>query len=250
MRRASLVAVTVVCLYLVAVSATVASRNDRVRPLYDGFVPPTSYHFVEPPGFFASGNVKPEAMSTTIELGSAGSEAAGIATPDGQFVVNLARGAIAATNGDTTVDVRITPLAPSQLPAVPGGLRPNGNAYRVEMTYRPSGETVRAFAKPGTMLIEIPELGDHLFLSSDADTWAAIASQAIPPRELSLTATFGAPGTYLAATNLPELTTSTSHSDGAVALGIGVATLALVIFGAALFMVRRRGRPRAAPPEE
>ena len=237
------------CLYLVALGATVALRDDHVRPLYDGFVPPSSYHFVEPPSFFASGNVEPQPMSATIKLGSGGSEAAGLATPDGQFVVDLARGAIAATNGDTTVAVHITPLGPSHLPAVPDGLRPNGNAYRVEMTYMPSGAPVRAFT-PGTLLVEIPELGDQLFLSPDANTWTPVAAQVLPPRQLSLTAPFSAPGTYLAATSLPELTTSTSHSDSAVALGIVVAVLALVIFGAAFVLVRRRGRRGNALPGE
>jgi hypothetical protein len=241
-RRNVLIALAIVGTYLVALAATVALRGDHTRPLYDGFVPPSSYHFVEPPSFFAAGNVKPQAMSTAIKLGSAGSEAAGIATPDGQFVVDLAQGAIAATNGDTTVEVQITPLAPSQLSDVPGGLRPNGNAYRVNMTYRPSGEPVRGFAVPGTLLMEIPELGNNLFLSSDAGTWTAVASQVLPPRQLSLTASFGAPGTYLAATNLPELTTSTSNSHSAVLLGVGVAALALLLFSAALLVVRLRSR--------
>jgi len=241
-RRTSLIAIAVVGTYLVAVAATAALRGDHTRPLYDGFVPPSSYHFVEPPSFFAAGNVEPQPLSTTIKLGPSGSDAAGIATPDGQFVVDLAAGAIAATNGDTSVAVQITPLAPSHLPAVPDALRPNGNAYRVDMTYRPSGEPVRAFAVPGTLLIEIPELGNHLFLS-DADAWTAVASQVLPPRQLSLTATFGAPGTYLAATSLPELTSSPSSSHSALILGIGVAALALLMFGAALLLVRRRGRP-------
>jgi hypothetical protein len=243
-RRTSLIALGVVCAYLAALAVTVSLRGDHVRPLYDGFVPPNSYHFVEPPAFFASGNVKPQPLSTAIKLGTGGSEAAGIATPDGQFVVDLAKGAIAATNGATSVDVQITPLAPSHLPAVPEGLRPNGNAYRVEMTYRPSGEPVRSFANPGTMLIEIPELGNHLFLSTDANAWKAVASQAVPPRQLSLTSTFSATGTYLAATNLPELTTAPSDSHSAVLLGVGVGALALVIFGIAFFTVRRRRRPR------
>jgi hypothetical protein len=244
--RGSLIALLVVSSYLVAAAATVLLRGDHVRPLYDGFVPPSSYHFVDPPSFFAAGNVQPQPMSATIELGPGGSKAAGIATPDGQFVIDLAAGAIGPSNGDTSVAVHITPLAPSQVPAVPQGLRANGNAYRVDMTFAPSGQPVRAIAVPGTLLVEIPELGNNLFLSSDARTWTPVASQVLPPRQLSLTASFTAPGTYLAATSLPELATPSSSSHGAIALGIGVGVLALVLFGAAFFVVRRRGRRRPA----
>ncbi len=242
-RKGSLVALALVGTYLVAAIATMFVRGDGVRPLYDGFVPPSSYHFVEPPSFFASGNVQPAPMSTTIALGPDGSQAAGIATPDGQFVIDLAQGAIGTSNGDTSVAVHITPLGPSHLPPVPGGLRPNGNAYRVEMTYAPSDHPV-AIAVPGTLLVEIPELGNNLFLSPDATTWTAVTSQVLPPRQLSLTASFAAPGTYMAATSLPELTMPASSSDShsAIALGIGVAVLALVLFGVALLVVRRRRR--------
>jgi hypothetical protein len=242
-RKGALVALAVVCTYLAAAVATVLLRGDHVRPLYDGFVPPSSYHFVDPPSFFAAGNVQPQPLSATIELGPGGSKAAGIATPDGQFVIDLAAGAISPSSGDTSVAVHITPLAPSQVPAVPQGLRANGNAYRVDMTYAPSGQPVRAIAVPGTLLVEIPELGNHLFLSSDADTWTAVASQVLPPRQLSLTASFAAPGTYLAATSLPELAAPSSSSHSAIVLGIVVAVLALVLFAAAFFFVRRR-RPR------
>jgi hypothetical protein len=239
-RKGSLVALAVVSTYLVAAVATVLLRGDHVRPLYDGFVPPSQYHFVDPPGFFAAGNVQPQPMSATIELGPGGSKAAGIATPDGQFVIDLAAGAIGASNGDTSVAVHITPLAPSHLPAVPNGLRPNGNAYRVDMTYAPSGEPVRAIAVPGTLLVEVPELGNHLFVSPGGEAWTPVASLVLPPRQLTLTASFAAPGTYLAATSLPELTTPSSSSHSAIVVGIVVAVLALVLFGAALFVVRRR----------
>jgi len=241
-QRGLLIGFAIFAAYLVAVSATVAFRDGHVRPLYDAFVPPSSYRFVDPPAFFASGNVKPTAISTTVALRSGGSDPFGIATPDGQFVINLGRGAIAPTHGATAVAVQITPVAPNHLPPVPLPLRPNGNAYRVEITYRPHGGTVTHFAKPGTLLLEIPEVGQQLFVSADSsDGWISVPSKVIGPSQLTTTATFAAPGFYLAATNLPELAAPPGHaSHVAIALGIATAILATLLFLGAYTVVRKR----------
>lgn len=232
----------VVAVYLVALAFTVGLRNDHVRPLYDGFAPPPSYRWVEPPAFFASGNVTPTSVSTTIPLGHDGSAATGIATPDGQFVLNLGRGAIPARSGASKVTVKITPVAPSTLGPVPDGLRANGNAYRVEMTY-PGGASVERLAQPGTLVVEIPELGADLYSSRRGTGWSKTPARTLPPRQLSLTAPFAMPGYYVGATNLPELVApATSSSDHSIAIGIGVAALAAIGFVVAFLIVRRRRR--------
>jgi hypothetical protein len=239
--RYALLGMAIVAVYLAAVALTGATRHDDARPLYDGFTPPPTYRFVDPPPFFASGNVAPRDLATSIALGPDGSDAAGFATPDGQFVVSLAPGAIAAAPGATTVAVRVTPLAPRHLAPVPGGLRANGNAYRVDMMYQPSGVNITHFAKAGTLLLEIPEIGKDLFVSADATTWSPQAARAIPPRELSLSTTFAAPGYFLAATGLPALAAQPGRSTNtAVVLGIATAVGAMVVFGAAYIVVRRR----------
>jgi hypothetical protein len=242
-RRSLLVGIGVVALYLLALSFTTALRHDDARPLYDGFVPPPTYRFVDPPPFFAADNVEPEPTSTTIALRVDGSEPAGIATPDGQFVVSLARGAIAPAPGATSIAVRITPVAASTLAPVPNDLRANGNAYRVDMRYEPAGGTVTRFAKPGTLLLELPELGSTLFVSADATTWREQPAQPISPRQLSLSATFAAPGYYVAATNLPVLAPQPGRSQSTgVVLGIVVAIGAFVLFLAVYFLVVRKRR--------
>lgn len=242
-RSALLIGVGAVVLYLVAVSVTPAIRHDDARPLYDGFVPPPTYRFVDPPAFFAADNVEPEPLSTTIALRAGGSELAGIATPDGQFVVSLARGAIAAAPGATSVAVHITPLAPSTLSPLPNSLRANGNAYRVDMTYEPTGTTVTRFAKPGTLLLETPELGSTLFVSPDAAEWRELPAQPISPRQLDLRATFAVPGYYVAATNLPELAPQPGRSQNTgVVLGIVVAVGAFVLFLVVYLVVVRKRR--------
>jgi hypothetical protein len=238
--------VVAVAAYLVAVTVTIALRHDDARPLYDGFIAPTSYRFVDPPAFFAAGNVEPHDLVTSIALDAAGSAAAGFATSDGQFVVNLGKGAIAVVPGATSVAVHVTPLAPRGLAAVPDGLRANGNAYRVDMTYEPVGGAVTHLARPGTMLIEIPELGSALFTSPDATRWTTVAAQPLPPRELSMSAQFRAPGYYLGATSLPELASPAGRSHRtAIILGVSTGVMALLAFTIALVVARgRRGAPR------
>ncbi len=126
---------------------------------------------------------------------------------------------------------------------MPDGLRANGNAYRVEMTYQPAGGAVTRLAQPGTMLIEIPELGTALFTSPDASTWSSVAAQPIPPRQLSMSAQFRAPGYYLGATSLPELASPAGRSHRtAIILGIATALAALLAFVLAYVVVRRRRR--------
>jgi hypothetical protein len=229
-----------VVVYLVALVGTVALRDAHVRPLYDGFAPPPAYSWVDPPAFWASGNVEPKAAASVIALGPGGSAAAGIATPDGQFAIDVGRGAIARHGEDRDIAVAITPVDPKHLASVPLHLRANGNAYRVTMTYEPSRTAVAAIAKPGSLLIEIPELGNHLFRSAGGQVWSPLAAQAVPPRELSLSAAFTGPGYYLAATNLPELVGPPGRSaHRAIELGIVAAALAAGVLLAGFFVRRR-----------
>jgi hypothetical protein len=241
--RAAGTGVAIVVAYLAAVLVTGALRHDGARPLFDGFAPPPSYEFVDPPPFFAAGNVRPGAVARSIEVRSTGSAGAGVGTPDGQFVIDLAPGAVAPRAGATSVAVRIMPVAPKHLAAVPTGSRANGNVYRLDMTYEPTGEPVTGFAKPGTMLIETPELANALLHSSDGGPWNAIPARTVAPNGLSMSAELRAPGDYVATTTLPELAAAPAASNGshtsAIILGVVVALVALAFFGIA-FVVRRR----------
>jgi hypothetical protein len=243
--RALTVGAGIVAAYLAAVLFTAAVRHDGARPLFDGFAPAPSYRFVDPPPFFASGNTPPGDVTRSIALGRAGTAAAGVSTPDGQFVIDLARGAIASRAGATSVAVTITPIAPKQLAAVPDG-RPNGNAYRVDMRYEPSGEPVTAFARPGTLLIETPELASAVLRSPAGTAWKPIPARSVGSNGLSMSATLAAPGYYLATTTLPELeaaATSTSSHTSSIILGVVIAIVALGLFGIAFLVLRRRKPP-------
>ena len=241
-RRRVVLGALVLGAYIVVLAVTVGLRSDHVRPLYDGFTTPPAYRWVDPPAFFASGNDAPAPVTQAVPLGREGSEAAGIATPDGQFVLNLGRGAIATRAGSKRVDVTITPVAPGDLARVPSGLRANGNAYRVVMRYEPGGARVGALAHPGTLVLEIPELGDHLFTSHLGRRWTEVRATAVPPRDLSLTAPWSGPGYAVGATDLPELVAPSRSSSHAVAIAVGVAVLAVLLLVVTFLQVRRRRR--------
>jgi hypothetical protein len=234
-KRAVVAGIALVGVYLAILGAT------HARVLYDGFVPPPKYQFVDPPKYFAAGNVTPGALTTQIALAATGSAAAGFATPDGQFVANLPAGAIATSSGAAHVQVRVTPIAPRRLAVLPDGLRADGNAYHVEMTYQPGGAPVSRLTKPGTLLVEFPEIGNGLFRSPDGRSWTRVASRTIEPRELSVAAAFDGNGYYEIGTNLPELTNATrTSSHRALWLGVAVAVIAIILFLSAMIVGRRR----------
>jgi hypothetical protein len=240
-RRVVVSGIAIVVAYLGALAITVVVRDAHVRPLYDRFAPPTSYRWVDPPAFFASGNSKPGPVSAVVPIGATGSNAAGVATPDGQFVIDLARGAIPKHASDREVKVEIAPLAPKHLAPTPLGLRANGNAYRVTMTYEPSNTAVRVLTSPGTLLVELPEIGTRLFRSSNGRSWSSLPARAVSSTQLSLSGTFAGPAYYVAATDLPELAGPTgSSSRRSHVLGLGVAVLALLVLVAGFVLQRRR----------
>ncbi len=133
---------------------------------------------------------------------------------------------------------------------MPLGLRANGNAYRVEMTYEPSNAAVTAIAMPGTLLVELPEVGNRLFRSPTGRSWSMLPSRAVSASQLSLSAEFTGPAYYVAATSLPELAGPTGRSSHrALMLGIGVAVLAVLVLLAG-YVVQRRRRSSPTPPTE
>jgi hypothetical protein len=224
---------------------TVGVHTRHVRPLYDGFTPTEQYRWVEPPAFFASGNKHPTGVSSTVELTRAGSRPAGIATSDAQLVLDLGAAAVAAHGRDTKVRITIAPVSAARLDRVPSGLRANGNAYLVSATYEPSRAPVKQPFVHSTMLLTVPEVGTQLFTSPGTSRgWTPIASDALPPSNLSVSANLAAAGYYLDATRLPNLVAPGQSSSSSLALPISIAVggLVLVLVGAGLLLARRRRR--------
>jgi hypothetical protein len=232
-------------LYLLAVGLTLGVRDTAIRPLFDGFAPAPKYRWVAPPPGFAPGNETPESVRASIALGTRGSRRAGIATGDGQLVLALGPAAIAPHGDDRRVIARVDPLDASALRQLPFRFRPNGNAYRVRMTYEPSGVAVRTLARPGTLTLSVPELSRGVFRAR-ADGWDSLPSRGVPPTLTTLTAAFDRPGVYVSATDLPLPPGPDSTTrDHTVLIAVGVGALALLLIAGA-FVIARRSRRRTA----
>lgn len=246
-RRTAVAGVLITIVYVAVVAITVAMRTGHVRPLYDGFAPPSQYQWVDPPSFFAAGNTEPTGASTMVALGTTGSAAAGFGSPDGQFVIDLPRDAIRPRAGEDHVVLTITPLSSSRFAPLPGGLRANGNVYRVAMHYAKSGARVDQLAKPGTVLVEIPEVGTDLFRAQRHRAWYRVPSTALGSRQLSVSATFAQTGDYVSGTALPELVASSTRSRNWWLIGAGTALAAALLFAGGVLLARRQAR-RLHPP--
>jgi hypothetical protein len=241
-RRAATAGVLVAIVYVAVVAITVAIRTGHVRPLYDGFAPPSQYQWVDPPSFFAAGNTRPKGASATVALGPTGSVAAGFGSPDGQFVIDLPRDAIPPRAGEDHAVLTITPLSSSRFAPLPSGLRPNGNVYRLAMHYAKSGVPVDELAKPGTVLVEIPEVGTDMFRAQGEHAWYRVPSTALGSRQLSVSATFARTGDYVSGTALPELVASSTRSRNWWLIGGGTALAAAVLFAGSVLLARRGAR--------
>lgn len=111
----------------------------------------TPYRYViAPPGVTSEG---PAASGVSTQLigpsGFAG-------TTDNQMQLTLPQGAFAPRPGQQGVRVQLDQLDPATLPPLPIGLEPEGNGYRVGLTYDPSGTPVTALAAPVTLSVSGP----------------------------------------------------------------------------------------------
>ena len=240
LRRLGLV---VGALYLLAVGLTLGIRDTAVRPLFDGFAPAPQYRWLAPPTGFSAGNRQPAALRASIAIGPDGSRRTGLGTADGQVVLALGPGAIPAHGADRRVSVRVEPVDGERVRRLPAGLRPNGNAYRITLTYEPSGARVGVLAHPGTLTLAIPEVGRDLFRARPAG-WTVVPSRGVPPSLTTLTAPLARPGLYLSGTDLPPppgpgRDHPRSHCGRSRSRVGGVA---IVLLAGAYAIVRRRRR--------
>ena len=138
--------------------------------------------------------------------------------------------------------VGFEPLAPKQLAPPPAGLRADGNAYRVTLTYKPSGQTLDTVAKPGNIVMGLPEPGVALLWSADGKRWERLATQPVGG-PTTLGARFERAGYYLgaAAPTAAGKPSSTGRIIAVIAIVVGVA-LAL---GFGPVLVRRLRQPKS-----
>jgi hypothetical protein len=244
-RRPWLVGAAAVGIYFAVALAMLTVGDHRVLPLFEGVGPPAKYQWVNPPSQFAAGNVKPTASTQDIPITGGKSALTTVSSSDGQFIASLPDGAFGANGSDTSVRAVVTPLDPGTLGPPPSGLASDGNAYRIEFTYQPSGGPIAALSSAGSLVMNAPHQAEVVLFSRDSRSWFRLASQ--PAGGLSsIGAAFTAPGWYQVGAN-PAVVTgskSSSSSSGTIVIAIGAGVLALI---AAFFAVREARRRRAKP---
>ena len=118
----------------------------------------TPYRYVvAPPGAASEGPA--ESGISTQPLGRPGFAG----TTDNQLQLTLPTGVLPARDGQTGVRVQLDQLDPAQLPPLPVGLEPEGNGYRVSLTYAPSGTTLDRLAGLAVLGLTAPAPATGLY---------------------------------------------------------------------------------------
>ena len=245
------VGLALVALYVVVAALTGLISGHDVRPLFDTIGPPPPYQWVNPPPQFAAGNQKPAPMTYDLPLASTKTSPVGVSSAEAQLVLNLPAGAIPPHGADTTVHAVVTPVDPATLaPLAPAlGLRPDGNAYRTEFTYKPSGQALAAIASPGNVFVVVPLPGHGIAFSPDGVAWQLLDSQAVGGQS-AMGAVFRQPGYYMGTTRASATTQTTKKGGGNATLFavVGVALLALILVGQPAALRFLRGAGGGGPP--
>lgn len=236
--------VALAALYLVVAAATTTWAPGRIRPLFDGFGShPGVYNWVNPPREFAEGNSRAESSEAEITFDAGGSLATSSGPNDGQALAALVPQSVKAHFPDKTATLTIAPVDSTTLGPLPTGLRPEGNAYRIEVAYDPSGTKVTTLEKPGTVGLTSAAPADTLLYSADGQRWEKKEGTTLPSG-LGLTGPLAATGYYLAASPGPLRAAATGGDSGS---GAAVLVLAALAVPAALaWLLLSKGRPAPA----
>jgi hypothetical protein len=222
---------------------TVRLTDHHLRALCEGIGPEPPYQWVDPPAEFASGNVKPHGVTRELPLTATGSGLTSISSGDAQVVVNIPDGAVPPRQGDTGVSVRFEPLAPKQLAPPPVGLRADGNAYRVAFTYAPSGQALDTVAKPGNIVMGLPEPGVAILWSADGKRWERLAVQPVGG-PTTLGTRFERAGYYLGAAS-PTTGGGKASSAGRILAVVAIVVGVALALGLGPVLVRRWRKPKS-----
>lgn len=215
----------------------------RVLPLYDGFAPPPRYQWVEPPPGFVIGNQVPQPKRTEVKLGAGGSSQASVAGDDGQLTLDLPAGALAPAPPSTRAAVTITPLGPSGLGPLPGGVAPDGNGFRVEIAYLPGGAPLPTLAWPATAVVKVPQTADKVFASPDGRAWTEL--EVLEVKSDSTTFRLLAPGYVVPSVSpspLPHVTPKARTAPTVLVAGGTIVAVCVLFLGpvAVRHLIRRR----------
>ncbi len=239
-RRAALVVGALVAAgYLAVAVVTARVEGHRVLPLYEGVGNAPAYQWVNPPAVFKTANVPPKASTQRIALGKSGSSVGGISSQDTQFIVTLSAGAIPPHAGSTTATAQIDPIDPATLSPLPGGVRPNGNAYRITVAYDPSGPAITTFSAKASEVLSVPLPANRgLFYSSDGRSWTRVAGPPPATETNTVSAQSDRTGIFLAGTTHRATAGAGTSSTPIATVIAGVLIGIALVGGGAWFLLR------------
>jgi hypothetical protein len=233
-------------LYAAVVVVTNLTTGYPVRPLFDAAGGAVPYKWVKAPWYVASTNIKPRASHQDVAFENGVSPLIGVTSEDAQIILNLPQGALPPRDGDTAVRASFTPLDPKKLAKPPGGMRPNGNAYRVEMAYQPSGTPLQGLTTSGNVVMVVPDEAEKLLFSADGKSWSELPTQLLGD-PTTVGSAFNSPGYYLVGTSLPEFTNPNQGSGTKRMMGIVMVVVAMaLLLGYVLPTILRRSRAAQA----
>lgn len=241
-RRTVLSGLVFVAVYVAVAALTGRLMPGRARPLFDGYTPPPTYRWVDPPPDFRAGNPKPLSGKQDFDLGPNAAQQLEAATDDAQLLITFSKAGVPAHANDTGLTIAIEPLDPKKLSPLPVGARTDGNAYKVTMTYRPSGDAATALSQAGNVFISYPAAADRIEYSADGKAWEEVKATRVGSN-LQLGGQFTRAGYYEAAG--PPNGASQKKSGGGAGSGLRVmGGLAVLIFSPlAVVWIRRKPAP-------
>ena len=140
-RHLCLVVVVAAAAWLLPASPAAAHPGEGLTPYR---------YVVAPPGVTSEGAAESGLSTQPFDApGFAG-------TTDNQMQLTLRAGALPRRPGEQGVRVRLDQLDPATLPALPAGLEPEGNGYRVGLAFSPSGSPVPTLSAPATLSVSAP----------------------------------------------------------------------------------------------
>lgn len=249
--------IALVGLYAAVVAVTGLASGHPVHPLLDGVGNTTPYRWARPPWYVGSANVKPEPSHTDITFENGTSPLIGVTSQDGQLVLSLPQGALPPHPSDTTVRADITPLDPEKLGKTPAKLRPDGNAYKLKMTYEPSNQPLTTTNVAGNVILIVPAAADTILYSRDGKEWDMVPTQMLGDRRsplgvatlarLTVGTSFAKTGVYLVGTSVPDYTDPNKGKNTKQIVGwILIGPAVLLLFGYGVPVVLRKTRAEVA----
>ena len=238
-------------LYAAVVVVTGLTTDHAVRPLFDAAGGAIPYKWVKAPWYVASTNIKPRPSHQDIAFENGVSPLAQINSEDAQVILNFPQGALPPREGEVAVRASFTPLDPKKkLAKPPGGMRPNGNAYRIELTYQPSGTPVAGLTTSGNVVMVTPDEAEALLFSPDGKSWSDLPTHQLGD-PTTVGSAFNTPGYYLVGTTLPEFTNPNQGSGTKRTVGIVMVVVAVaLLLGYVLPTILRRSRAAQAAEAE